>query len=60
MMLNSRVWRVVAVLFSLGNLAGAIFAAAQEEQLHTDVHVALLLVGGYFVWKLSPKRVSTF
>jgi hypothetical protein len=60
MSLQPKVWRVLAVLFSVGKLAAAIFAAAQEEQLHTDIHVALLLVGAYFVWRLSPKRINTY
>lgn len=52
-------WWVVAVLFSVVNLAGAVFSAVQEEQLHTDLHVALLLIGAYFVWRLAPRRVGS-
>ena len=51
---RSRIWLVVAALFSVGNLAGAIAAAANGEMLHSGVHVALLLLGAYFVWRLAP------
>lgn len=59
MALRSKVWWVVAVLFSVVNLAGAVYAAWQEEKLHTDIHVGLLLVGAYFVWRLAPRRVAS-
>jgi hypothetical protein len=55
---HSRVWWVVALVFTVGNLVAAIYSAAQAEQLHTDLHIALVLVGGYFVWRLTPKRVA--
>jgi zinc transporter ZupT len=60
MNLRTRIWWFAALLFSLVNLAGAIYAAFAGEQFHTDMHVALLLVGGYMVWRLSPKRVSNY
>lgn len=56
---RSRVWWMVALCFSLANLAALIFAAVQKEQMHTDVHMALLLLGGYFVWRLAPGRVAS-
>jgi hypothetical protein len=52
---RSKVWLVVAVLFTLVNLAGAGIAAADGELLHTCIHVALLLLGAYFVWRLAPR-----
>jgi hypothetical protein len=55
---HARVWWVFALVFTVGNLAAAIFSAVQEQQLHTDIHIALVLVGGYFVWRLTPKRVA--
>lgn len=57
---RSKVWWVVAVVFSLVNLAGAIFAALQGEPVHTGIHGGLLLIGGYLVWRLAPKRVAEY
>jgi hypothetical protein len=51
---RSKVWLVVAVLFSLANLAGAVFAAAQGEPIHSGVHVGLLLLGACLAWWLAP------
>ena len=52
---RSKFWRVVAALFTLINVAGAGFAAASGEGIHTAVHVALLLLGAYLVWWLTPR-----
>ena len=51
----SRIWLVVAVVFTLINLAGAGMAAGGGEGRHALLHVALMLVGGYFVWRLAPR-----
>lgn len=52
---RSRLWRVVASLFTLINLAGAGIAVASGEGLHTGVHLALLLLGAFLVWRLAPR-----
>ena len=52
---RSKIWLVVAVLFTLVNLAGAPMAAAAGEGLHAAVHVALTLLGAYLVWRLVPR-----
>lgn len=52
---RSKVWLVVAVLFSLVNLGGAGYAAARGELLHAGLHVALLLLGTYVVLRLAPR-----
>ena len=52
---RSKLWRILASLFTLLNLGGAIFAAAIGEGLHAGVHVALALVGAYLVWRLAPR-----
>lgn len=57
---RDRLWWMAAVLFTLINLAGAISAAANDEQFHTRIHVFLLLVGGYYVWRLMPKRTANY
>jgi hypothetical protein len=50
-----KLWLVVASLFTLVNLAGAPFAALSGEPLHAAIHVALTLVGAYFVARLAPR-----
>jgi hypothetical protein len=55
---GAKVGLVVAVLFSLLNLGGAVYAAVLGEVPHAGIHVALLLVGAYFVWWLAPSRYA--
>ena len=50
-----KLWLVVASLFTLVNVAGAGFAAAGGEGLHTAAHVALTLVGANFVRRLTRR-----
>ena len=52
---RSRVWLVLAALFTLVNLAGVPMAAAAGEGPHTAAHVALMLLGAYLVWRLAPR-----
>jgi hypothetical protein len=52
----SRVWLAVASVFTLINLAGAGMAAGGGEMRHALLHVALTLVGGYFMWRFMSKR----
>jgi len=46
-------WRLGAALYFFINGAGAIWAAANGEVMHTWAHVALLLIGAgvYAVWR---------
>ncbi len=53
---RSKVWLAAAVLFTLVNFAGGVFAAAQGEPLHTSTHAGLVLLGAYLVWRLAPGR----
>ena len=50
-------WRVGAAIFVVINVGGAVFAAAQGEQMHAGGHVALLLLGAaaYLVWRPSSR-----
>ena len=50
---------LVAVLFTLVNIAGAAYAGALGEWVHTGVHVALALAGEYAIWRLLQKRSAT-
>jgi hypothetical protein len=52
---RSKVWLVLAALFTLVNLAGVPMAAAAGEGPHTAAHVGLMLLGAYLVWRLAPR-----
>ncbi|MGI9076026.1 MAG: hypothetical protein ACR2G6_01710 [Gemmatimonadaceae bacterium] len=54
---RSKLWRVGAWLFTIINVAGAGIAAVGGEAVHTAVHVGLLLLGAYLVWRLAPRAV---
>jgi hypothetical protein len=49
---SSRLWKVGAVLFTLMNLGGVIWAAAMGDASHAAGHVALQLVG-LVVWRFT-------
>lgn len=49
---RSKIWLAVAALFTALNLAGAVVAAMQVEVIHSAMHVGLMLLGGYFVWRI--------
>jgi len=57
---RSRVWLVVAVLFTLVNAAGGMYAALRGELLHTGIHAGLVYLGAYLVWRLAPRRVEHY
>ena len=52
---RSRIWRLVAVLFTVVNVGGAAFAAFSGEWSHAAAHVALL-AATYVVWQLLSRR----
>lgn len=52
---RSKLWLVVASVFTLINLGGAGYAVAEGEVLHAVVHAGLLLLGGYAVRRLLPR-----
>jgi len=47
---------VLAVLFTLGNLAGGIYAGMMGEVRHAGLHVVLTLVGAWAAWALNARR----
>ncbi|MBL0171057.1 MAG: hypothetical protein IPP90_10050 [Gemmatimonadaceae bacterium] len=47
-----KMWRGVAVVFTLVNLGGAGYAAMLSEWSHAGLHVVLTLLGVYAVWRL--------
>lgn len=51
-------WQVVAAVFTVVNLVGLGMAMAAAEQMHSGIHVALSLVGAYWMWWLSGRRAN--
>jgi hypothetical protein len=50
---RSRIWRLVAVLFTVVNVGGAAYALMSGEPLHAAGHIALVVVT-YAIWRLLP------
>ena len=44
---TSKWWRIAAVAFVFINVAGAVYALVMREQMHMELHLALL--GGFYV-----------
>ncbi|MFL5609030.1 MAG: hypothetical protein ACJ8AD_21415 [Gemmatimonadaceae bacterium] len=57
---RSKIWLVVAVLFLLINVSGGAYSASQGEWLHTGIHAVLALLGEYWVWRLTSRRVAEY
>jgi len=57
---RSKVWLVVAVLFTVVNAAGGVMAVLRGELLHAGMHAGLVLLGEYFVWRLAPRRIASY
>ena len=55
---RSIIWPVLAVIFTLGNVAGAVYAAAMGEIRHASLHVLLSVVGALVSWALIGSRGS--
>jgi hypothetical protein len=51
---RAKVWRVLTALFIAGNIAGAGYAVAHGELLHTAAHVALT-AAAYVAWQLATR-----
>ena len=51
---RAKVWRVLAALFTAGNIAGAGYAVAHGEVLHAAAHVAAV-AATYLVWRLATR-----
>jgi hypothetical protein len=51
---RSLLWRVGAVLFTVVNAGGAVYAYAMGEGQHATVHLLLLALGAsaYVIWRL--------
>lgn len=46
-------WRIAAVVYTIINAGGVVFAAAMREPAHAGVHLGLLVLGlgAYLVWR---------
>ena len=60
MITRSRLWRFGAVIYFLVNFAGAIYAAAEGEEMHMMAHIFLLLIGiaAYVGWRFGRRGGS--
>lgn len=47
---------VLAVLFTLGNVAGGLYAGMMGEVRHAGLHFVLALVGAYVAWLVAARR----
>ena len=55
---RTRIWWVLAVLFTLINLGGLLVAARSGETPHAVVHVVLMVLGIYVARRLRPRRAA--
>jgi hypothetical protein len=53
---RSRTWIAVGVLFTLGNIAGAVYAGMMGEMRHAGLHVVLTVVGAYVTSLIAARR----
>jgi hypothetical protein len=55
---SPRFWRISTVLFILGNAGGAVLAFAMREQMHAELHLALMGAGyvGYLFLRASQRK----
>lgn len=52
---RATIWMAVAGLFTVVNLAGAIYAGYLNEQAHCLIHVALTFGGAYIMWRIAAR-----
>ncbi|HET7187097.1 MAG TPA: hypothetical protein VFI52_03035 [Gemmatimonadaceae bacterium] len=57
---RTRVWWGVAVLFTLINLAGGVWAFMVGEPVHCGIHAGLTVLGAYLTFRLAPRRVDSY
>lgn len=49
---RTRIWLVVASVFTVINVGGGVFAAMMREGPHAGIHVVLTAVGVYWMWRV--------
>ena len=55
---RSRIWIALAVLFTLGNIAGGVYAGMMGEMRHAGIHVVLAAIGAYVAWLMATRRAD--
>lgn len=55
MIRRPKLWLVIASVFTLINLGGAVYAAATVEPLHAAGHIVLMLTGGFLMRRLTAR-----
>ncbi len=53
---RSIAWLGMSVLFTLGNIAGAVYAGTMGEMRHAGLHVVLAILGAYFIQLTAVRR----
>ena len=53
---RSITWPIVALIFTLANIGGAVYAAAMGEMPHAGLHVVLTFAGAWVTWLLFAGR----
>lgn len=52
---RSRIGLGLAIPFTLGNIAGGIYAGAMGEMNHAGLHAMLTVVGAFIIWVIASK-----
>lgn len=52
---RAKLWKAAAVIFTLVNVGGGIYAAVNGEVMHAAVHVSLV-AATYAIWQSARKR----
>lgn len=57
MIKRSKLWQWLAGAYAFINVAGLIYAARMDEEMHAMLHLFLLLLGaaGYIGWRLARR-----
>lgn len=52
---RTRIWLVVASVFTAINVGGGVYAAVMREGPHAGIHIVLTAVGVYWMWRLMAR-----
>jgi hypothetical protein len=53
---RQRIWFVIAAVFAVLNVGGALIAVRDREGGHAMVHLALAAVGGIVAWRIRVRN----
>ena len=57
---RARIWLVVAVIFTLVNLAGAVLASLTGEVAHSLTHIGMLVATAVLVHRFMPRPAANY